>query len=599
MENSSTTLDRFSNWFISLIYSKEKRYQRILIVLLIVGFFLRLLAALNLDVFADDMVYVEQSANIWHAKILSTNSHPPLFYYLTDLAFKVFGYTTFASRFFSLVAGTLLIAVVFLITKKLWNEKIALYAAFLATFANFLIKLTVGEQSNLIFFFAFFGIYVGMLYLESKKISYLIFAAVLFGLANLSKYNGFFFLAGFFLFALYHFYHKKEKIFSKQHIKHGIIALIIILLLALPFLAFNYLIYKEKGFLDFQFAKITQSPTALELYKGLGGIDASLSDGLTRPSNYSNYLLVYKTDLLLFVLGLLGTALLLYKREKIPLAFLVCFLLIPFVLQSGSSTLAKHFAFMHIVLTIPGAYVLNQILSKINRRSIKLAVIAVLALILLANLGNHTIAASNYLSPSAVSQLKSYINHNVQPGDLIVMDARIYTGQAFWLATDHNMLNPFQFVEFYNYHNQVPAQQKQTTTVYLVECATDDCGWGNIASINQSSESFFVSIANASDSPATISTKIYEGNEFYGPKHSETRYNIYKLQLQLNPQLVESTKSMNSFYYAPYLYLNMKEFVYNYDASGFEKPLDFIAHMVLYLAVILAIIAFIILFFFL
>src|SRR3989344_310812 len=162
MENSQGLADKPVNWLVSFIYSKEKRYHRALAVLLVIGFILRVIAALNLDVFADDMVYAAQSANIWHAKILSTNSHPPLFYYLTDLAFKVFGYTTFASRFFPVISGTLLIVVVFLISRKLFNEKVAIYSAFFVTFCNFLIRMTIAEQSLPIFFFAFFAVYVGM-----------------------------------------------------------------------------------------------------------------------------------------------------------------------------------------------------------------------------------------------------------------------------------------------------------------------------------------------------------------------------------------------------------------------------------------------------
>ncbi|MDO8563897.1 MAG: hypothetical protein Q7R87_02725, partial [Nanoarchaeota archaeon] len=101
----------------SLIYSKEKRIERYVVFLMIVGFFLRLKAALNLGVLADDMVFASQSAGVINAGILSTHSNPPLFFYLTDLAYNILGYTTLASRFWPLICGTMLIGVIFLISR--------------------------------------------------------------------------------------------------------------------------------------------------------------------------------------------------------------------------------------------------------------------------------------------------------------------------------------------------------------------------------------------------------------------------------------------------------------------------------------------------
>ena len=99
----------------------------ILIILTLIGFLLRLKSALSLDVLADDMLYASQSAGILKAGLLSTHSNPPLLFYLTDLAYFIFGHTTFASRFWPLIAGTLLIPIIFYLTKILTkNEKVAL-----------------------------------------------------------------------------------------------------------------------------------------------------------------------------------------------------------------------------------------------------------------------------------------------------------------------------------------------------------------------------------------------------------------------------------------------------------------------------------------
>ena len=54
--------------------------KKILFGLILVGFLLRLKAALSLDVLADDMLYASQSAGIINAKVLSTHSNPPVFF---------------------------------------------------------------------------------------------------------------------------------------------------------------------------------------------------------------------------------------------------------------------------------------------------------------------------------------------------------------------------------------------------------------------------------------------------------------------------------------------------------------------------------------
>ena len=144
-DKKRSKIDVIISNLIKLVYSKEKKVERYLLSLTLIGFILRLIAALNLDVLADDMVHVSQSAGILGTKILSTHSNPPLFYYLTDLAFKIFGYTTLASRFFPLVFGTLLIPLSYLMAYKIFkNKNIGLLSAFFVTFSSFLIRNTFG-----------------------------------------------------------------------------------------------------------------------------------------------------------------------------------------------------------------------------------------------------------------------------------------------------------------------------------------------------------------------------------------------------------------------------------------------------------------------
>jgi len=142
-KNEKSILDKPINSILTLIYSKEKKVERYLLGLLTIGFILRLIAALNLGVLADDMIEASQSAGILGAKILSTTSHPALYFYLTDITYSLIGYTTLASRFWPLLTGTLTILLAFLITEKLFHNKNISLLAICLTFRRkcFLLRM--------------------------------------------------------------------------------------------------------------------------------------------------------------------------------------------------------------------------------------------------------------------------------------------------------------------------------------------------------------------------------------------------------------------------------------------------------------------------
>ena len=257
------------NGIVNVIYSSNKKEERWLVLLVIIGFILRLVAALNMGVNADDMIYASQSANIINTKLISSYLHPPLFFYLTDFSYKIFGYTTLASRFFPLIAGTALIVVIFLTAKLFFNKKVALGAAFFATFSSFLIGNTFTEHTLVTFFFVFFGAYAGLSYLYGKGKNYLVLSATLFGLGLLTKYNDAFFILSFFLFSFYFLKSKKEKIFAKRNMNKIFLFFIIILLFSLPFLLFNYFVYTEKGIMDYQFGKLFMPKEGVEINKAV------------------------------------------------------------------------------------------------------------------------------------------------------------------------------------------------------------------------------------------------------------------------------------------------------------------------------------------
>ncbi len=593
-DTEGNLFDRVLDKIFNFIYSKDKREERLLILLIIVGFFLRFIAALNMDVTADDMVYASQSANIINAKIISTHSHPILFFYLTDLSYKVFGYTTLASRFAPLILGTMLIAVVYLIARTFFSRGVALSAAFFATFSNFLVRMTFTEHSLVTFFFVFFGAYMGILHLQKGSTKFLVLSAVFFGLGALTKYNAAFFILAFSIFYIYFIYTKREAIASKPNLKKAILFFVIIFIFALPFLSFNYLIYKDKGILDYQFAKVFKPEKAVELYGGLTEqIEVSYFETLVNPSNYVNYKLIYQTDLLMLVFSLAGLFILTRKKEKLFLVFFLLFLIIPFLLQSAN-ILPKHYAFMHILFSIPAGYSLNALFRKINRRFFNYIIVLFLIAIFIINLGIAYGTPHDIFYKSGTSSLKSYINNNVGDSDLIVFDSRIYTSRSFWLATDNNFLDLYQFVQVYNYDLNLTTQ-KVPTNIYLVECAIDDCGWGwvsNNQELNKSSEAIINSLRNSAISNQSIPDYEYEknsGNELIGKKKLGTEYIVHKIAVPMDPNIVQQTKRLNAFYFVSYMYTDMSNYPFNYDVSGIDYLINQLAFLIIYFSVVLSI----------
>ena len=585
---------------LTLFYAREKKIQRWLLILVFVGFILRLIAALHLNTLADDMLYASQSAGILNSNILSTHSNPPLSFYLTDLAYKIIGYTTFASRLFQLIAGTLLIIVVFLITKKLFNERVALAAAFFATFSNFMVRMTFNEQSLIVFFFSFFAVYLGMLYLDSKNKNWLVFSAILFGMALLTKYNAPFIILSFLIYGIYFLKINKEKILNKSRIKHVILFAVIILVFAMPFIAFNYFIYKERGIVDVYFSRLLPVEKAQNLYQSLAGQDSSFFSNLFKPAVYNNYNLVLKSDLLLGLFAIAGIIIMARQKIKLPLAFLIIFLLIPFILQSGGSNLQKHFLFMHVIFSIAAGYSLEKMTGKIDNKKINIAVIAIIAILSIVNLGTAYGTPTHYFHSSENAQLKSYINQNVGDNDLILLDPRIYSAKGFWLATDNHFLLLSEFPAFYDYQTNITPEQNTPTDIYIVECVIDDCGWGWVHTnqeLNASSEAILNTFRENAGEVKSIESYDYTGNELVKVKEKKVKYMVYKMTLMLNPELVKYTNRVHQFYFTPYLYENMEQYVYSYETRGMERLLEKISLGIIYLSIILAILSFLAVFF--
>src|SRR3989344_2068508 len=365
-KNSDILIDKIIDFW----YTPKYRTIFLLSFLTLVGFFFRLLAALHLDVLADDMLYASQSTGILSAKILSTHSNPPLFFYLTDVAYSILGYTTLASRFWPLIFGTLLIPLSFILSRKFFNERTALLISLFVAFSNFLIKMTFTEQTLVVLFFSIFAIFCGLEYWDNQNKIWIMFSGILFGLAFLTKYSAPFFLLSFLIFTPFYAKSKSKKLLTKEAIGAYFLLACIILLFSLPFISFNYFLYKDKQIVDVYFSRVIHVEKAQELYQNLAGQDASFFQNLENPQSYMNFTLPFKTDLVLSLFALLGIFLCIRRKEYLSLKFVIISILTIFIFQSAGSTLQKHFAFMLFFLSMPAGYALDEVLRKAKSKKI-------------------------------------------------------------------------------------------------------------------------------------------------------------------------------------------------------------------------------------
>ena len=102
---------------VDFLFSDDSRKHLLWIVS--IGFLLRILFANNVTPLGDEMIHAPRAIGFLHSGLLSTILQSPLWLYLTDIVYSVFGVSLLSSRFLSVFLGSLTIIIVYLITSKI------------------------------------------------------------------------------------------------------------------------------------------------------------------------------------------------------------------------------------------------------------------------------------------------------------------------------------------------------------------------------------------------------------------------------------------------------------------------------------------------
>ncbi|MCX6748492.1 MAG: glycosyltransferase family 39 protein [Candidatus Pacearchaeota archaeon] len=579
------------------IFSSKDKTKLYLLGFLILGFILRLISAINTWVAADDVGHAIYAINFLKSGQLEVyHQSAGLWYALTDLFYNIFGLTQFASRFASILFGTASILLIFLVVKEFGSKKAGLIAAFLLAVSPWHIKNTLAEMDVTVMFFIMVASLFFLYGLKDKKISKFAISGLFFGLAIYTKVYSLLFIPSFIIYA---YYTNKSGDKIKDLYKPLLVFLLIAFIFAIPTLTYNYLLYKEKGYVDLLFTRTLgiAKEKAAQFYSwdaswgsksdwaGLFFGNSANLPWSKMPSGLYAILFFLKGDPIVFILGVLGL-IFAFRKNKRVFFFSVIFMLFCFLYLASIVLLCKHYIFLLMFSLIPASLFLEKI--KIRLRYVFLAIL-VFNLVWLGF--NNVALIGNFYSTSAMQQMISY-KSNIPDNGFIIADSRIYRGQIHWMFEGKNYVEASYFEELFKISEQ--GVNKISIPVYFVECDLDDCGWGTIAGqqeFNQSMED----MASFFEKNGNLEKKIYSTSDTssYFPWQTykeKPHFSIYKMNIELDPSIMQLAKKTHIWWLHPIGYdVSINLYFDMYSTNGFfDVLLNSLAHLIRYVSLVLA-----------
>ncbi len=594
-----------------VFYNDERKW---LILIVFFGFLFRLVNVKNHIVLGDPPHFTVNAVNFLNSGLLVTwDQSVFLWHALTDIFYKFFGITQFASRFSSLLFGTLTIIAMYLFVKEFsGNKKIALISALIYSFTPTFIFHTADEQDISVFFFMITTFYFLIKGLKKESKFYLLSSSVFFGVACMWKAYVPILIVPYLGIILYFNYTKRFDI--KKNYKILIYALVIIFLLCLPTLVYNYLNFKHNGLPTFFFVKVFGGEnlkivketygwvSAGELYNDSFSFKKYLSESFIRIDS----LLMHSH--FLWILLFIGLFSIFIKKDKSIFekdysVFFLLYFILPYIFIINGNYLSKHFLqFLGVGIPLISNLIFNlyqKISENVNINNFiknKFLILCIFVLlieffyILSIPFSTHLFFLSNPEGPLLDYKLK-----NIPSESLIIYDERIYNSLAMWLFNDRYFVSTINFAKFQEY-NEV-SNNKKNIPVFIVECGIGECGWASNPDLNNFSEAFFLSVKNNSIPKVFSSKELLTNKKYYNPlisKELEKRDNfiVYKTNMLVDINIAkEFKKQYNSFMYPiGYENKNQEYFkIFIYEPKGFfEISLDKFAWFIFYLEIFLS-----------
>lgn len=612
---------------------REKKVETILFATILFGFILRLINVYTKKLLGDPPHFAIEAINFFDSGLLIVwDQSTYLWYAFTSIFYSMFGITQFATRFSSLLFGTLCIIALYLFVKEFsGSRKLAVLSSIIFAFAPGIIIQTADEHDISVLFFILMSFYALIYSLKNNSRNYLYVSAVIFGVAAMWKA----YLAVLMIpyIGLIVYYKYKEKIKFKNYYKKILPLIFIIILLVSPTLVYNYLNYKHNGVVDFLFAT-SLSGISNEKMKGLYGWTAGneINKGgnkFTRtffdlhpndPSSNKSALAhaipesIFSNGIIIWSLAILGFLYMYFRRKedvfaKDYIVFFSLYFFIPFLYMIEGNFLNKHYLHFMTFAIPMSSYFLIAIYNgaagkfkQINKLGeypyIYLLYALYVAFVVFVLMSMVTPRLNSFYSENPQNDLINYKVNSIEKQSLIIYDDRIYNSEAGWLFSDRYYIPVSFLTKFMEYNNQ--SNNKVNVPVYIVECASDDCGWGTVSrnpALNKSMEDFFDSVKNQNIEKVLSTHDKVSGVSYYNPlvngkMQGPEYYAVYKTAIAIDLSIAQQVKLQYEYFLYPTEYLNknsetFKNFIYT-PRGMFENTLNDIAWLVFYLNILIS-----------
>lgn len=180
---------------------------------------------------------------------LSFHDHPPMYFFIQHIFFKIFGATVIVSRFTSAFAALGSVIVMFFLGKRFGGARIGLIAMAALTLNNYFIwNGRIGHiESLLIFWFLLSFLFLLKALQDSPQ--YFKWAGLFFGLALLTKFSLLFMLPAILIYLTW----QERRVFK---LKEFWLGLVLFLLVASPLLIYDLKMFQTRGHFDVQLADL-------------------------------------------------------------------------------------------------------------------------------------------------------------------------------------------------------------------------------------------------------------------------------------------------------------------------------------------------------
>ena len=555
-----------------------------LILLVILALVLRLISAASVDIGTDEMIYSLIPLNIISAERLSTVEQAPLYFYLTDLGYKITGGLTLVStRLPSIIFGSFVVLVLFLICRELFeNKNIGLVAAFLFAVSGYALRFNQ-EMDMTAFFFSLVSILFFIQFLKGNNTKLIYLSALFLALGVLAKPIVLVFVPAYIIvFFLYGYTHhlgwfkdkEGKRAFNPQILKIILVAVVIAIIVVMPVLVYNYLLYKEKGITDYYFSVLAGVGNEKNIYQGQEAEPWSGSRLVTVSKNLSINFLRY--DALLFILGLVGIPLV-FKKEKYYSLLLVLSIVFLVLYLAGKMGSATHYVWIPLILSIFAGYSIILFQEKIRQHFHFRHFVTIIIILSLLSTGIVLQQIIPLKKTSIALALREYAYQEIPADAIVVLDPRIYRGIYAWAFNDRHYLEGTYFPELSNQLSTLPGS-KENIPLYYIECGPGtNCGW--------KPEDFQRIYKYGEELSQVFHTQAQKIGEI---KAVDT-FIVYKGTITASPAVYEPIDRTHQHWYTPVGWKYPEDAIDTYTPrTMFDKLLNGVAFFILYADVAIA-----------